>query len=189
MTSASLSEGIEDTQPRGWATLLLHHLQISSLRLSSFVLGIFLPFITDDLGLTSLQAGLLQGVWWLTGGSRCATSFRDMAVALPTRSHEPGLPAAGDPVPVRAGTSGQLPEPVLCALLRRTVPHDRPRGPADALPAVGGPTSVHVHQRRRTIPAQPSAGHRDQHRSDADHGSWKLASGLLHPGSISEVAR
>ena len=66
MTSASISEGIEDTQPRGWATLLLHHLQISSLRLSSFVLGIFLPFITDDLGLTPLQAGLLQGVWWIT---------------------------------------------------------------------------------------------------------------------------
>ena len=66
MTSASLSEGIEDTQPRGWAALLLHHLQISSLRLSSFVLGIFLPFITDELGLTPLQAGLLQGVWWMT---------------------------------------------------------------------------------------------------------------------------
>ncbi len=66
MTSASLSEGIDDTQPRGWATLLLHHLQISSLRLSSFVLGIFLPFISDDLGLTPLQAGLLQGVWWMT---------------------------------------------------------------------------------------------------------------------------
>ena len=66
MTSASLSEGIENTPPRGWATLLLHHLQISSLRLSSFVLGIFLPFIADDLGLTPLQAGLLQGVWWIT---------------------------------------------------------------------------------------------------------------------------
>lgn len=66
MTSASLSEGIEDTRPRGWATLLLHHLQISSLRLSSFALGIFFPFITDDLGLTPLQAGLLQGVWWIT---------------------------------------------------------------------------------------------------------------------------
>ncbi|MXY22523.1 MAG: MFS transporter [Dehalococcoidia bacterium] len=66
MTSASLSEGIEDTRPRGWAALLLHHLQISSLRLSSFVLGIFLPFITADLGLTPLQAGLLQGVWWIT---------------------------------------------------------------------------------------------------------------------------
>ncbi len=66
MTSASLSEGIENTPPRGWATLLLHHLQISSLRLSSFVLGIFLPFISDDLGLTPLEAGLLQGVWWIT---------------------------------------------------------------------------------------------------------------------------
>ncbi len=66
MTSASLSEGIEDTRPRGWTALLLHHLQISSLRLSSFVLGIFLPFITADLGLTPLQAGLLQGVWWIT---------------------------------------------------------------------------------------------------------------------------
>lgn len=69
MTSASLSEGIEDTRPRGWATLLLHHLQISSLRLSSFALGIFFPFITDDLGLTPLQAGLLQGVWWITAAA------------------------------------------------------------------------------------------------------------------------
>ncbi|MCY4651627.1 MAG: MFS transporter [Dehalococcoidia bacterium] len=66
MTSVSLSEGIEHTPPRGWATLLLQHLQISSLRLSSFVLGIFLPFISDDLELTPLEAGLLQGVWWIT---------------------------------------------------------------------------------------------------------------------------
>ena len=66
MTSASLSEGIERTPARGWATLLLHHLQISSLRLSSFALGIFLPFMSDDLALTPLQAGLLQGVWWIT---------------------------------------------------------------------------------------------------------------------------
>ena len=69
MTSASLSEGIEDTQPRGWAALLLHHLQISSLRLSSFLLGIFLPFITKDLELTPLQVGLLQGVWWITAAA------------------------------------------------------------------------------------------------------------------------
>ncbi len=66
MTSASLSEGIENTPARGWAALLLHHLQISSLRLSSFLLGIFLPFITKDLELTPLQVGLLQGVWWVT---------------------------------------------------------------------------------------------------------------------------
>ena len=30
------------------------------------MLGIFLPFISDDLGLTPLEAGLLQGVWWIT---------------------------------------------------------------------------------------------------------------------------
>ena len=66
MTSESLSEGIEKTPARGWATLLLHHLQVSSLRLSSFLLGIFLPFIADDLQLTPLQVGLLQGVWWIT---------------------------------------------------------------------------------------------------------------------------
>ena len=46
--------------------LLLSHLQLSSLRLSSFVLGVFLPFMTQDLALTPLQAGMLQGVWWVT---------------------------------------------------------------------------------------------------------------------------
>ena len=66
MTSASLPEEIENTNPRGWAALLLHHLQISSLRLSSFLLGVFLPFIADDLELTPMQVGLLQGVWWIT---------------------------------------------------------------------------------------------------------------------------
>ena len=57
---------MESTSLRGWAALLLCHLQLSSLRLSSFVLGVFLPFITQDLALTPLQAGLLQGVWWVT---------------------------------------------------------------------------------------------------------------------------
>ena len=46
--------------------MLLSHLQLSSLRLSSFVLGVFLPFMTQDLALTPLQAGMLQGVWWVT---------------------------------------------------------------------------------------------------------------------------
>lgn len=46
--------------------LLLSHLQLSSLRLSSFVLGVFLPFITQDLALSPLETGLLQGVWWVT---------------------------------------------------------------------------------------------------------------------------
>ena len=45
---------------------MLSHLQLSSLRLSSFVLGVFLPFIAQDLALSPLQAGLLQGVWWVT---------------------------------------------------------------------------------------------------------------------------
>ena len=63
---AAHAERIPHTPPRGWATLLLLHLQISSLRLSSFALGVFLPFIAADLALTPLQAGLLQAVWWIT---------------------------------------------------------------------------------------------------------------------------
>ena len=66
MSPTSLSDGVERTPPRGWAVLLLSHLQLSSLRLSSFVLGVFLPFIAQDLALTPLQAGMLQGVWWVT---------------------------------------------------------------------------------------------------------------------------
>ena len=65
-SSTSPPDGIERTSPRGWAVLLLSHLQLSTLRLSSFVLGVFLPFISQDLALTPLQAGLLQGVWWVT---------------------------------------------------------------------------------------------------------------------------
>ena len=60
------NDSIERTSPRGWIVLLLCHLQLSSLRLSSFVLGIFLPFISQDLALSPLETGLLQGVWWVT---------------------------------------------------------------------------------------------------------------------------
>lgn len=66
VTSAAHAERIPRTPPRGWAALLLLHLQLSSLRLSSFALGVFLPFIAADMGLTPLQAGLLQAVWWIT---------------------------------------------------------------------------------------------------------------------------
>lgn len=66
MTPAAPAQSIPRTPPRGWATLLLLQLQISSLRLSSFALGAFLPFIAADLALTPLQAGLLQAVWWIT---------------------------------------------------------------------------------------------------------------------------
>ena len=65
-STATNPDGIQRTSPRGWVVLLLCHLQLSSLRLSSFVLGVFLPFITQDLALSPLEAGMLQGVWWVT---------------------------------------------------------------------------------------------------------------------------
>ena len=65
-TSASLSAGLTRTPARGWAVHLLVHLQQSSIVLTSFTFGLFLPFITEDLGLSLLEAGLLQGVWWIT---------------------------------------------------------------------------------------------------------------------------
>lgn len=52
------------TSRRGWAVLLLNRTQYSSVVLSSFAFGLFLPFIRADLGLTYLQVGILQGVWW-----------------------------------------------------------------------------------------------------------------------------
>ncbi|MCY3544205.1 MAG: MFS transporter [Chloroflexi bacterium] len=68
--SASMPEvsndSIERTSLRGWVVLMLCQLQLSSLRLSSFVLGVLLPFIAQDLALSPVQVGLLQGVWWVT---------------------------------------------------------------------------------------------------------------------------
>ena len=52
------------TSPRGWAILLLNRLHYSSVVLSSFAFGLFLPFIRADLELTYLEIGALQGVWW-----------------------------------------------------------------------------------------------------------------------------
>ena len=52
------------TPARGWAVLLLNRLHYTSVVLSSFAFGLFLPFIRADLGLTYLQVGVLQGVWW-----------------------------------------------------------------------------------------------------------------------------
>jgi cyanate permease len=46
--------------------VLLSRLQVSSIMLVSFTLGMFLPFIRQDLHLSPLQAGLLQGVSWVT---------------------------------------------------------------------------------------------------------------------------
>lgn len=65
-TSAALSAGLTRTPARGWAVALLSRLQISSTMLTSFTLGVFLPFIRQELQLSPLQAGLLQGVSWVT---------------------------------------------------------------------------------------------------------------------------
>lgn len=65
-TSASLSAQVQRTPIRGWAVILLFWLQQSSIILNSFTFGLFLPFITEDLDLSLLEAGALQGVWWGT---------------------------------------------------------------------------------------------------------------------------
>jgi len=61
-----VSEVLERTPPRGWAVILLFRAQQSSVILVSYTFGLFLPFIREDLGITPLQAGLLQAVWWIT---------------------------------------------------------------------------------------------------------------------------
>ncbi len=65
-TSAALSAGVTHTSARGWAVVLLARLQVSSIMLTSFTLGMFLPFIRQELQLSPLQAGWLQGVAWAT---------------------------------------------------------------------------------------------------------------------------
>ena len=65
-TSGSLSAGLSRTPLRGWAVFLLFRGQFSSVILVSYTFGLFLPFITKDLDISPLRAGLLQGVWWVT---------------------------------------------------------------------------------------------------------------------------
>ncbi len=48
---------------------LLSRVQQSSFALLSYSFGMFFPFIRDDLGLTPWQAGVLQGVWWLSAAT------------------------------------------------------------------------------------------------------------------------
>ena len=54
------------TPARGWAVLLLFRCHLSTAILISYTFGVFLPFIREDLQLSPLQAGLLQGIWWVT---------------------------------------------------------------------------------------------------------------------------
>jgi len=64
--NAGTAAELERTPRRGWAVLLLFRAQQSSVILVSYTFGLFLPFIREDLGITPWQAGLLQGVWWIT---------------------------------------------------------------------------------------------------------------------------
>ncbi len=68
-TSASLSAGLTLTPKRGWLVALLSRLQQSSFALLSFSFGLFFPFIREDLDLTPWQAGVLQGVWWVSAST------------------------------------------------------------------------------------------------------------------------
>ena len=60
---------VNHTPARGWAVLLLFRAQGSSVILVSYTFGLFLPFIQDDLDISPLEAGLLQGVWWVTAAA------------------------------------------------------------------------------------------------------------------------
>src|SRR2546430_17676253 len=65
-TSPALAAGLTRTPIRGWIVVLLSRLQASSIILTSYTFGIFLPFIRADLHLSPLEAGLLQSAWWIT---------------------------------------------------------------------------------------------------------------------------
>jgi Major Facilitator Superfamily len=65
-SAASLAAGPTRTPARGWLVVLLSRLQGSSVVLLSYSFGIFLPFISQDLHLSPLEAGLLQSAWWVT---------------------------------------------------------------------------------------------------------------------------
>ena len=65
-TSNPLSADLTRTPARGWAVFLLFRAQGSSVILVSYTFGLFLPFIKEDLHISPLEAGLLQGVWWGT---------------------------------------------------------------------------------------------------------------------------
>jgi hypothetical protein len=65
-TSTSRAVGLTRTPVRGWMVVLLSRLQASSIVLTSYSFGVFLPFISRDLHLSPLEAGLLQRAWWVT---------------------------------------------------------------------------------------------------------------------------
>ncbi len=54
------------TSLRAWSVLLLNRTHQSTVVLSSYGLGLFLPFVQADLDLSYLEIGILQAVWWGT---------------------------------------------------------------------------------------------------------------------------
>ena len=54
------------TSARAWPVLLLNRTHQSTVVLSSYGLGLFLPFVQADLDLSYLEIGILQAVWWGT---------------------------------------------------------------------------------------------------------------------------
>ncbi len=54
------------TSVRAWSVLLLNRTHQSTVVLSSYGLGLFLPFVQADLDLSYLEIGILQAVWWGT---------------------------------------------------------------------------------------------------------------------------
>ena len=68
-TPATASSQDAATSARGWSVLLLNRLHYSTVVLSSFGFGLFLPFIQNDLDLSYLQIGILQAVPWGTSAA------------------------------------------------------------------------------------------------------------------------
>ena len=132
--------------------LLLCHLQLSSLRLSSFVLGVFLPFISQDLELSPLEAGLLQGVWWVTAAAAVLpfgvwfSRFRPVAVTRLSM----WLVA---PLPLAAGVCERLSDAVRGAIPRCAVSFADDCGATAAVSPVGGEAAVCADKRGRTVAA------------------------------------
>ena len=54
------------TSVRAWSVLLVNRTHQSTVVLSSYGLGLFLPFVQADLDLSYLEIGILQAVWWGT---------------------------------------------------------------------------------------------------------------------------
>ena len=54
------------TSVRAWSVLLLNRTHQSTVVLSSYGLGLFLPFVQADLDLSYLEIGIMQAVWWGT---------------------------------------------------------------------------------------------------------------------------